>query len=158
MYNSGMNRILKQEALLLAISIGIVCVIGWLAYQRIVEEKIESLTPMQVMQNTKRQAPRDVWSWQDIPAVPNAVITNSLQSARYTQDTQSYESDKSAVEERIAYEQDLRQDGWIIQEQQSVTGQSALVARKDTKQVLASFTERNGKTYITISVVETAVR
>lgn len=156
-----MNRTTLREVAIPLVSLALLIVIGYLAYDRIVDNRV---TPIGEQQNLV--SPTGAISVNpdlgssilpaDLPAPEGAAITQSFDLVTKDGDiqgTRSYESPRSIAEEKAAYEAYLSSGGWMVKDSTEAQGYAAILAERDGKQLLASFSTRSGKTHVTINAV-----
>jgi hypothetical protein len=90
----------------------------------------------------------------DIPAPRDARIMESFDVASSNgnvQGTRTYVSDRSIAEEAKLYRAYLKDNGWEVKDDKENANYVAILATRETKQMLVSITGHDGSTRVTIS-------
>lgn len=155
-----MNRTTLREVALPLASLAVLVAVGWLAYARITGNRVSPLTPSNlVSENGRTNLGADEASSilpGNLPLPDDAEITQSFEVAQdgEFQGTRAYESSRSITEELNAYVNYLETGSWTVVDRAEGTGYSAILAEREGRQLLASFSAAaSGKTSVTVTSV-----
>ena len=161
-----MNRNTFREVAIPLVSLVLLIVIGYLAYDRIVEDRVTPLGPDRTQVsptgaiNVDPQAGSAILPG-DLPVPGDARVTQSFDLATEdgdVQGTRSYGTNRSLADESAAYRAYLEAGRWTVADEQETDGYLALLAQRGDRQLLASFTERGGTTYVTVTATAASAR
>jgi hypothetical protein len=155
-----MNRSTLREVALPLASLVVLVVVGWLAYARIMGNRVTSLNPSNLVSENGRvdlraDDPSAILP-ANLPVPADAAITQSFEVARggEIQGTRSYESQRELPEELAAYEAYANANGWVILDRQEATGYAAFLAEREGRQLLCSFSGSGEGTSVTVTAVK----
>lgn len=153
-----MNRTTLRDVAFPLASLVVLVIVGYLAYSRVVGNRVISRDPA-VSDAGRIELPADEASSilpADLPIPPDAAISGGYEVASAegdVQGTRTYDSPRSVAQERVAYEDYIARTGWTVTDRQQASGYAALLAERDGRQLIASFSARGALTSVTVTAV-----
>ncbi len=154
-----MNRTTLRDVAIPLASLAVLIAVGYLAYGRIVGKQANQNQNSVVSESGRITVDPRLGSAvlpNDIPVPADATVNESFDIATKDGDiqgTRSYESTRSIDDEMAAYNSYLERNKWTVLDRKAADNYASVLSERDDKQLLASFSARAGKTYVTVTAI-----
>lgn len=155
----SMDRTTQKRALVIVLSVLVLALIGYLAYQKIRSGRVTTLDQLreQVSETGRVNVNPDGGSQilpNDIPMPANVQISESFDVASANgniQGTRTYTSTKTIEEEIATYKTYMADNRWEIKDEKRLASYGALLAVRDREQMMVSITGKDGNLRVSVT-------